>query len=61
MTLQMLENNLLELLAVAIMVTAVSLTGFYINRISIHRRQRRALQAIKAEEKVSDETAEYIQ
>lgn len=57
----MLENNLLELLVVAIMVIAVSLTGFYINRISIHRRQRRALQAIKAEGKNSDETAEYIQ
>lgn len=61
MTLQMLENNLLELLVIAIMVIAVSFTGFYINRISIHRRQRRALQAIKAEGKNSDETAEYIQ
>lgn len=47
MALQFFEHNLLEWAIIAAIVAAASLAGFYINRLSIRRRQRRVLEALR--------------
>lgn len=61
MTLEMIEHNLLGLMIIATMVAIVSLIGFYYNRMSMRRRQRKALESLRSVAAPSvSKTAEHL-